>query len=318
MADAHPPQHAHKEQDKTTKMISNALAIAGFVVLIVIIVWGLWHVGTLLKGWFSPYFSGQSSAIEVVAPERAISRQPVQINWSYEAKTEGRYAFLYECAEGIEFGVPVIREGEREATLARVQCGTAFTLGQATSSVIIVPILAGETELPASVSIVFVPNAGSGLPAQAGQVRGSAQMRIIPSGAPETPEQPEPPVNQPETPTPTTPTGPADLVVTVISATTDVTGASVVTFDIANRGGSSTGTYAFTANLPTQYPYTFISDPQVSLAPGAHIINTLRFNQTVSGIFTVSVDPSNTVRESNETNNNASHQVTMPYPTYQY
>ncbi len=315
MSEAHPPVHAKKPEDKTTKMISNALAIAGFVVLIVIIVWGLWHVGTLLKGWFKPYFSDNRSAIEVVAPERAISHQPVQINWGYAPNTEGRYAFLYECAEGIEFGVPVIREGETQATLARVQCGTAFTLGQATSSVIIVPILTTETETAAQVSIVFVPSSGSG------QVRGSAPMRIMPSGAPETPVQPEPqpqPATPKPTPAPSQNTGPADLVVTVISATTDVSGASVVTFDIANRGDSSTGTYTFTANLPTQYPYSFISDPQLSLAPGAHIVNTLRFNQTISGLFTVTVDPSNTVRESNEGNNGASHQVTMPYPTYQY
>lgn len=310
MADAHPPHPTPKTKDKTTTMISNALAIAGFVVLIVIVIWGLWHVGGLFKNWFAPYFKPGTAALTVTAPERAASRQPAQINWNHRAASEGRYAFLYECAEGIAYGVPVLRTGETRASLMEVECGTAFTLGQATSSVIVVPILTGDDEKTANISILFVPTSG-------GQVRGSAKMIITPGGAttPETPETPETP-NTPQAQTHNT--GPADLVITVLSAVTDITGASVVTFDIANRGGSSSGTYAFTANLPTMQAYTFISDPQASLAPGAHIVNTLRFNQTVSGLFSVSVDPSNTVRESNETNNNASHQVTMPYPTYQY
>lgn len=313
MSDPHPPQHTPKQKDKTTTMISNALAIAGFVVLIVIVIWGLWHVGGLFKNWFAPYFSSNNAGFTVTAPERAASRQPVQINWSHRAQSEGRYAFLYECAEGIAYGVPVIRTGETRASLMEVQCGTAFTLGQATSSVIVVPILTTDSptggEKTANISILFVPTSG-------GQVRGSAKMIITPGGAVATPEMPE----TSETPnTPQTPaqiSGPADLVVTVLSAVTDITGASVVTFDIANRGGSSSGTYAFTANLPTMQAYTFISDPQQSLAPGAHIVNTLRFNQTVSGLFSVSVDPSQTVREASESNNAASWQISMPYPTY--
>ena len=81
------------------------------------------------------------------------------------------------------------------------------------------------------------------------------------------------------------------------------------TFDIANSGGTSSGRYYFTAQLPTVQGYTYNSPPQASLAPGAHIVSTLRFTQADSGYFSVSVDPSNMVRESNESNNYASQPV---------
>ena len=103
------------------------------------------------------------------------------------------------------------------------------------------------------------------------------------------------------------------------------------TFDIANVGGSSSGSYYFTAYLPTIQGYNYTSPRQASLAPGAHIVNTLRFTQANGGSFSVSVDPSNAVRESNERNNYASQpvggsaylpnygpQYSQPYNTYQY
>ena len=78
-------------------------------------------------------------------------------------------------------------------------------------------------------------------------------------------------------------------------------------FDIANRGMAQTGAWHFTANVPTtgsaQY---YVSPAQMSLAPGAHIENTLRFSPLTGGAFTVTVDPDNRVKESNESNNTAS------------
>ena len=102
----------------------------------------------------------------------------------------------------------------------------------------------------------------------------------------------------------------------IISVTTDGTGGGVATFDIANIGGTSSGTYYFTAQLPTSGGYTYSSLAQSSLAPSAHVVSTLRFSQAVSGVFSVSI----TTADANSGNNYASQTMSgsynynQPYP----
>jgi hypothetical protein len=116
------------------------------------------------------------------------------------------------------------------------------------------------------------------------------------------------------------PSGPADLGVRIIAIgiIDPSTGAFVarmpsandlaaVQFDIGNYGGTSTGTWYFTAYLPTQSGYTYASVAQAPLAPSDHIINTLRFTDLAAsgGTFSVSVDPEAHVSESDKSNNYA-------------
>jgi hypothetical protein len=302
MADSLPP-HA-KAKSRLLGSVSNALAIAGFVILIIIVIWGLFHIASLSSGWFGRYFtSPRTSAITVQAPESAVSGRAARVTWTHADAGTGRYAFLYECSSTLEFGIPIVKQGETQPTLARVPCGTAFTLGNATSSLLVVPLLASSTPVTARMNIVYVPESGA-------QASGSTTMLINPTGdapAPE-PEQPTP-EETPVKPTPRPSGGPADLTVSIVSVVTDGSGTSAVTFAIANTGGAMSGSYVFTANLPTAQPYTFRSEPQAPLAPGSSIANTLRFTQTVPGIFTVVVDPGNAVAESSETNNAASREM---------
>lgn len=308
MADPHATPHAAPHAPHETKpkrsanaLVSNILALAGFAILIIIVIWGLFHLATLSTGWFSGLFNSANSkdAITVTAPESVVSNRAAKISWQHQGG-DGRYAFLYECTEGLQFGIPLVKQGETTPTLARVPCGTAFTLGNATSSLLVVPVLAGTDPIVANINIVFVPAAGGT------QASGSARMTVTATGA--AAKKPEDTIGT-ATGTPRPSTGPADLVVTVTGASTDGAGFSIVTFDIANVGGSASGGYTFNANLPTSQPYTFYSEPQASLAPGEHIINTLRFTQTTRGTFTVVVDPQDMVKESNETNNVTSHEM---------
>ena len=84
---------------------------------------------------------------------------------------------------------------------------------------------------------------------------------------------------------------------------------TAVSFDIANVGGTSSGTYSFTANLPTQSGYTYASPAQASLAPGSHVLNTLRFTEAQSGTVSISVNAS----DANKSNNYASQSISAPY-----
>jgi hypothetical protein len=322
MADTHAPQHppAHETPAARTptSVASNILAIVGFLILIVIVLWGLFHIATLSSGWFSSLLPNGGNAIELSLPQSAHSGEPVRLGWKYSTTATGHFAFLYDCADGIEFAIPIVKQGETQAQLAPVTCGQAFTLGNATSSVIIVPFLATSSTRTAHLSMLFTPESGA-------TVRGSGQLTIEPGAAqPATSTKPAAtkPTSKPTTTAKPATTaapvasGPADLAVSILSVSTDGTGLSTVSFDIRNDGARPTGTYTFSAYLPTSQPYTFYSDPQVSLAPGAHIVNTLHFSQSVSGTFTVVVDPSNTVREANESNNTTSAQISAPYIPY--
>lgn len=326
MADAHPPQHPKPSLEaQTINTVSNILAVAGFIILIVIIVWGLLHLATLSSGWFSSTFKTSStSTLSLSAPESVASGRPVRLTWKYSTDAAGRYSFLYECTDGLEFGIPVLPPGSEQPQLSRVPCGAAFTLGQATSSVIVVPILSTSTPKTAQMHVLFIPT-GSGA-----TVQGSAKMSVTPSAETPRPATSTPPTGgsvpaQPGETPPSQPRviSPADLSVTILSLTTDAYGFTVASFDIANTGGSPSGTYYFTATLPTSQPYTFLSQPQSPLGPGDHIVSTLRFTQTIAGLFSVTVSG-----DGNADNNSASQMVYtsgtyypttyQTYPQYQY
>jgi hypothetical protein len=129
-------------------------------------------------------------------------------------------------------------------------------------------------------------------------------------------------------------TGPADLLVqiTAVGMIDPVTGEFVhrlpvsqndmaaVQFDISNIGGQTTGTYYFTAQLPTQNGYLYTSPAQAPLKPDGHIQNTLRFTQVApnGGVINISVDANNTAGDYNRGNNYASQFLGMPAYTPQY
>ena len=121
MTDTHTPEHHESDKKSPTALVSHILAIAGFVVLAIIVVWGLVHIASLSRGWFGNLFNNSNArgAIVVSAPESAISGRPARIAWQH-VSDGGRYAFLYECAPGLEFGIPIVKDGETTPTLARV------------------------------------------------------------------------------------------------------------------------------------------------------------------------------------------------------
>jgi len=86
---------------------------------------------------------------------------------------------------------------------------------------------------------------------------------------------------------------------------------SAVVFDIGNQGGAPSGMWHFNAIVPTSNTQQYTSPAQVSLAPGSHIENTLRFSGGIPGTFLVSVDTNNQVKESSESNNTASQYLPM-------
>jgi len=288
-----------------SSMLSNILAIVGFIILIAIIIWGLIHVAILASPSLSSLFNKKTpEALVVTAPSQATSGEAFTVSWKYTPPAAGSYAFLYQCKGDLQFETP-----GAGGAMNIVPCGAAFTVGASGDTLSVTPLLSGTSSVSVPLSILFLPGTAGGQ-----QVQGNATIAVNPGAVQPTPapvQTPAQPVT-PVAPQPVHVSSPADLSVQILSVNT-VSGTSVVSFDIANIGGTSSGTYYFEAFLPTQSQYVYTSPPQVSLAPGSHIISTLRFTQTIGGIFSILVDPSNMVPEANKTNNYASQTIQAPY-----
>ncbi len=307
------------EESASMSLVSNTLAIIGFVILIIVVVWGIFNIVKLTNFSFGNFFNS-SPSIQVTAPQGQ-SGQSLTVSWKNTLTTPGTYAFLYQCENGFSFATP-----SQSGTLINVPCGTSLAVGSSTSATM-VPLSKNTATTLVSFSVVFTPENSSA------KTTGNTTLSIAPvttaSTKPATSTIVTPPAKKPTTSYRASgsgalvahaASGPADLAVTIIaSGYIDPASGALLTnrpaqpgdvvgveFDIANIGGSATGSYSFQAHLPTQSSYTYNSPVQASLAPGAHVVSTLRFTQLApGGIFTVVVDPNNQVNDANRANNEA-------------
>ena len=277
-----------------SSLLYNIVATVGLIIVLIVLIWGLFHLATLLSPWFSSLFTSKTTApqaLHVSAPASATSGTPITVSWSYTTTAKGTYAFLYSCNDSLRF-----ETAGTGGTTNAIPCGAAFTVSG--SSVKVTPTLSGTKSINEPLSILFVPS-------QAGaEVQGGATVTINPAAVS------APAVSQSVS---ATHAGPADLSVVILSAVVDQTGLATVVFDIANGGTGDSGSYNFQAYLPTRTTYTYSSPVQSSLAPGSHIVNTLRFTQATPGAVSIIVDPSSSVNDSNRTNNYAAQNLSMPY-----
>lgn len=315
-------------------MLSNALAIIGFIILIVIVVWGLVRIASLSTGSLGGIFSSKPR-VEVTAPKTATSGEPVSISWKYTGKETGTFSFLYRCAENFQF---VTDASATAGAVTKIPCGAAISVGSSTAATVI-PASTATSAITVPITIVFTSQDGKT------RAEGSATISVTPGSQPSAQTPPatggktttkptstkkppsyayKPTVRRAVSLVPHAASGPADLSVRMITAgVIDPSGALInraplspleimgIEFDVANVGGSATGSWYFTASLPTgpgNYAYT--SPIQISLAPGEHIVYVLRFSPNMrGGAATIQVDPTHRVFEGSETNNMISQPI---------
>ena len=345
MADAQTPHQFQRTESRTytvqeepkTGLFSNILAIVGFIILIVVVIWGLVNLAGISRGWFSSLF-GKNSGIVVTAPKSATSGTPFSISWKYSEPGAGTYAFLYQCQSGFQLQTP-----SPGGTMNGIPCGAAFTLASGKKEVSLTPFLSRNESLDVPLTIIFMPSATGTSPSAGNsggtqQAQGSATVTIKPAEAAASPAPAPSPAPTPAAPTPApTPAyvppaatqvskAPADLSVRITSLSSDAYGHGVATFDIENVGGSSSGTYYFMAQLPVSggsppyaggyggTQYTYSSTAQSPLLPGEHILSTLRFSQPISGTVSVSITSS----DAHQGNNYASDFLNASYGPLNY
>lgn len=89
---------------------------------------------------------------------------------------------------------------------------------------------------------------------------------------------------------------------------------AAVSFTIENVGANISGPWRFSASIPTQTNFLFISQAQQSLAPGDRIDYTLGFDQATPGadkMISITANFDRAIEESNANNNSASAKVTV-------
>ena len=100
----------------------------------------------------------------------------------------------------------------------------------------------------------------------------------------------------------------------VASSTVPAGSRPAVRFTIKNVGTNMTGTWRFSASIPTQTAYIYQSQSQQSLNPGDSIDYTLGFDQPIPGsekMISVTANFDHAVAESNADNNSASAKITI-------
>jgi hypothetical protein len=96
---------------------------------------------------------------------------------------------------------------------------------------------------------------------------------------------------------------PADLTVSIGSLNVDNNGKATLTFYVTNKGGSNSGSWTFSSTLPRDGQTVYNSPSQSSIPPNGTSTMYLTFYNACSGNVTVTIDPNNNIKESNESNN---------------
>src|SRR5665213_908069 len=159
------------DESRTSSLLTDILTIIGFAILFIIILWGFIHLVSLVS---SSLFSKHTApTIEVTAPAEASSGQPVVVSWNYTPSTQGSYAFLYQCQNGLSFETK-----GATSSMTSIPCGSAYTVGNASNSLTLTPVLSATSAATDTVSIVFIPSKNGS------EVQGDATMVINPAAKP--------------------------------------------------------------------------------------------------------------------------------------
>lgn len=284
------PRMATNTQGNSFK--ENVLRVVAVIGLIAVLLLGAW--GIIQLAFFIPTLFNKSDSTKVVeTPKESVtvsvtspvtSGQPLTLNWRHVGSTgQYNYALSYSCAAGLSMKAPT-----PTGSLQTVACDTPFNFTNASTSMVLVPTLTGS-----QAAVTFTVKANR-LSDGVITSNGTAVATIVPAAKTTTT------VKKPTTPTKTSTGttyvssgnrtnlfGYSDLRVQILSVT-PTQGHTNVQFVIDNVGTNvASAGWSFSAALPLQTTYNFMSGPQQALYPGDKIIYTLGYNTPVNQNNTV-------------------------------
>jgi hypothetical protein len=306
-----------------------AVAIIGLIAILILGAWGIIQLVVGLPDFLGNFGSHSSTTstttpsstqqerVSIGAPASVASGQPFNLSWSHTGST-GNYSYQlsYACQTGVNFAAPT-PTGQYQ----QVACNTPFNYTNAANSMQLVAVLApNQSQTNATITVNATRLSDNKVTSS-----GAAQIAIAPAQAPAPKPAPKPTSTYKPSGTYTASGrtsnlyGSADLSVRILSVTPNG-GRYSVQFVIQNNG-TNVAPYGweFTAQLPTNPSYTFVSQPQQKLYPGDKIVYTLGFDAAAplsygyqtwgyqnQNTFSVTVDPQYLVGDATRANNTAS------------
>lgn len=338
----------NKEKMKNTGI--KALAIVGLVAILILGLWGLIRVASLVPGIGSTLAAVGASLSSIFVPAERLeitlpsanvrSGEPMAITWNHVNKRgDGSYTLSYECRGGfsMESITPI-------GTYQKAPCDTSFNYANSQTEIRVIPVSmqarfldvpitlsytrAGEENPSATTdtAITVINEAVSATPPPSPTptprpaptplpgTRTDQTYRFVGSGAVSDPRE------VPDLAVSITAIGTLDRSTNVFSPSATVRAGSraAVQFFVTNVGTKTAEFWNFNAALPTKPFRIFHSDTQRALGPGDRIEYTIGFDEvdarTSNGVFTVNVDPGNSIAELSEANNIAKVQFTVIVP----
>lgn len=312
-------------------------AIAVFLAALWLIVQGVRIIPAAVSNLASALVSITQTRERIVVstPGSVANGQAITISWNHEGKTaEGSYTFTYFCADSVAMSSP-----DRRGESVEVFCNTPFNFTNSNNSITVTPFLTQGDRQDVTVLISYRENGGTKVTEGRATFTLTAAS-ISPTVTPTTPTTPTKPVvtaptrpvtggtpittvrpiQIPANPTTAQPGTSADLQARILetgyiiggtntfvaSSSVNINDRAAVRFVVENIGGSPTGAWRFTAELPTIYYYRYDSVDQESLAPGDRVEYILGFD-TIENRSQVQamiiVDPEQRTSDSNRTNN---------------
>jgi len=327
-------------REKLVGVATRALAVVGFIAVIIGGLWGSVSVARAVPGAFeaiaaaivsiTSIFVPADEAITVSTPSLTVtSGESFVLSWEHARKsTDGVYTLRYACTDGVSFTSPTQTEA-----MANVTCDTSFQFLNANNSVVLTAYSEENRFVDVVVSIEFIPN-GASTPTVTGSTTVTIENTDVTGSPTSTTGTTVPRTAGPETTTidvlgstgtvtTNNPNGFTDLSARLIevglvdkttgeftassSPSVSVTNKRVAArFAVENLGTRTSDQWTFNAVLPTFPSHVYSSPTQPSLAPGDRIEFTLGFDsfeEDGEGVLVVNVDPVNRINESNKENN---------------
>jgi hypothetical protein len=310
----------------TLKGLLGAILVAFIIIIILMSVSylpsALSRISNSLSAALYSIFVPTENATLTVDKKIINSGEDFTINFKKGDDIDGVFTVSYACISAVElFSV-------ESSGLKKIQCETQYYLLENETSLTIKTIT-GDSLVRLVIDGSFENNATQKIE-KVGVARITVKNNTLnPIVTIPVTEPVTTPTNTPTTPTPIyiPPTinqpvyyGKPDLAVRMLQTGTLNTATNIVTnkniftyqemigikFEVRNDGDANTGSWNFTASLPSNSTPTYSSNTQVSLRPGESIIFTLGFSDLTNqyiGQININVDPQNVVKESTEYNN---------------
>ncbi len=318
-------------KDVLKDLIIKILLITGMVIVVLFLLWGVLKIipqamnGLSKAGTnFVSLFRGKEEILVSASKDSVYSGDKFDISWEKSEDTQdGVYSINFACHD--DLSVFLIKDSDSK----EIACESSYFLSKDSSEAELIVDLKDESKtLRVPFTISFIPDETS-------KESASGKVSVTVAGT-----QSESEISNKVTVSTTTvetndeqnelneetdyvypiqSIGKPDLKIQitrtgVLNSSGNFVGTSLidendtvaVQFIVTNQGQSNSGVWYFNAILPTEYPSSYPSGPQISLRPGESIQFTLSFDEVKrqrENTFMVSIDPYNWIGESNESNN---------------